>query len=334
MKQYRYNEPPIRLFGAPLAGTETPFYRIPAEIRENVRRTLAELGCRCPGARIGFRTNSRRFGVRVVLESMRFDVGMSVFEAQSVEVLIGDRRAPRFGGLCFPPDYGTTEFSGEFTKSAETEDILILLPRNEPVRDVIITVEDDAIVEPPTPYDGKPIIFYGSSITEGGCAAMMNSYNSIISNRLNVDYYNFGFSGNCRGDLVLADYFAGIDTSLFVFDYDHNADSAEMLAATHEPFYKRYRALRPDVPVLFMSMPRERYEEFNLPRREIIRKTYENALAAGEPVFFLDGEKFFGERDRYLCTIDCTHPNALGFYRMAEVVGDMISEILGIPSRS
>ena len=52
-------------------------------------------------------------------------------------------------------------------------------------------------------------------------------------------------------------------------------------------------------------------------------------LAAGEPVFFLDGETFFGERDRYLCTIDGTHPNALGFYRMAEVVGNKIAEILG-----
>ena len=48
--------------------------------------------------------------------------------------------------------------------------------------------------------------------------AMMNSYNSIVSNRLNIDYYNFGFSGNCRGDLILADFFAGIDTSLFVYD--------------------------------------------------------------------------------------------------------------------
>ena len=267
--------------------------------------------------------------MKVVLEQVNFDIGMSVFEAQSAEVLVGDRRSPYYCGFCCPPDYGTTEFSGEFTKSGDMEDVLILLPRNETVKDIVITTEDGAEVEPPTPYDGKPVIFYGSSITEGGCAAMMNSYNSIVSNRLNIDYYNFGFSGNCRGDLILADFFAGIDTSLFVYDYDHNADSEEMLAATHEQFYKRYRELRPDVPVLFMSMPRERYEQFNITRRAIIRKTYENALAAGEPVFFLDGETFFGERDRYLCTIDGTHPNALGFYRMAEVVGNKIAEILG-----
>ena len=329
MKQFSYKDYPMRLFGAPLAGTETPFFRLPEEIRSSVRETLSGLGRRCPGARIGFRTDSRKFGVKVVLEQVNFDIGMSVFEAQSAEVLVGDRRSPYYCGFCCPPDYSTTEFSGEFTKSGDMEDVLILLPRNETVKDIVITTEDGAEVEPPTPYDGKPVIFYGSSITEGGCAAMMNSYNSIVSNRLNIDYYNFGFSGNCRGDLILADFFAGIDTSLFVYDYDHNADSEEMLAATHEQFYKRYRELRPDVPVLFMSMPRERYEQFNITRRAIIRKTYENALTAGEPVFFLDGETFFGERDRYLCTIDGTHPNALGFYRMAEVVGNKIAEILG-----
>ena len=328
MKQYSYKDHPLHLFGAPLSETETPFYRLPEEIRNNIREPLAGLALRCPGARIGFRTDSKKFGVKVVLASLGFDIGMSVFEAQSVEVLVGDRRNPYFCGFCCPPDYSTMEFSGEFTKSGEMEDILILLPRNEQVKDVIITVEDDANLEPPTPYDGKPVIFYGSSITEGGCAAMMNSYNSIVSNRLNIDYYNFGFSGNCRGDLILADFFAGIDTSLFVYDYDHNADSAEMLAATHEPFYKRYRELRPDTPVLFMSMPKERYEKYNAERRAIIRKTYENALAAGDPVFFLDGETFFGERDRYLCSIDGTHPNALGFYRMAEVVGNKIAQIL------
>ena len=303
MKQFSYKDYPMRLFGAPLAGTETPFFRLPEEIRSSVRETLSGLGRRCPGARIGFRTDSRKFGVKVVLEQVNFDIGMSVFEAQSAEVLVGDRRRPYYCGFCCPPDYSTTEFSGEFTKSGDMEDVLILLPRNETVKDIVITTEDGAEVEPPTPYDGKPVIFYGSSITEGGCAAMMNSYNSIVSNRLNIDYYNFGFSGNCRGDLILADYFAGIDTSLFVYDYDHNADSEEMLAATHE--------------------------QFNITRRAIIRKTYENALAAGEPVFFLDGETFFGERDRYLCTIDGTHPNALGFYRMAEVVGNKIAEILG-----
>ena len=135
MKQFSYKDYPMRLFGAPLAGTETPFFRLPEEIRSSVRETLSGLGRRCPGARIGFRTDSRKFGVKVVLEQVNFDIGMSVFEAQSAEVLVGDRRSPYYCGFCCPPDYSTTEFSGEFTKSGDMEDVLILLPRNETVKD-------------------------------------------------------------------------------------------------------------------------------------------------------------------------------------------------------
>jgi hypothetical protein len=57
--------------------------------------------------------------------------------------------------------------------------------------------------------------------------------------------------------------------------------------------------------------------------------TYQNALKAGdENVYFIDGEVFFGEYDRELCTVDRIHPNDLGFYRMAQVIEPVIKSIL------
>ena len=54
-------------------------------------------------------------------------------------------------------------------------------------------------------------------------------------------------------------------------------------------------------------------------RRDIIRQTYENALADGDSkVWFLDGSRFFGDEGRAECLVDGTHPNALGFMRMAQ----------------
>ena len=94
------------------------------------------------------------------------------------------------------PDYNTKTAQKTFYTSNETEDITLFLPRNEIIANVEVTVPDDASVEPPTPYKYDPILFYGSSITEGGCCCRTtNVYNAIISNRLNVDYYNYGFSG-------------------------------------------------------------------------------------------------------------------------------------------
>ena len=64
-------------------------------------------------------------------------------------------------------------------------------------------------------------------------------------------------------------------------------------------------------------------------RREAVRQTYLNAVASGdENVWFIDGETFFGKKDRELCTLDRCHPNDLGMYRMAKVYEPVLREIL------
>jgi hypothetical protein len=41
-----------------------------------------------------------------------------------------------------------------------------------------------------------PVVYYGTSITQGGCASRPGmSYQAILGRRLNVDFANFGFSG-------------------------------------------------------------------------------------------------------------------------------------------
>ena len=64
-------------------------------------------------------------------------------------------------------------------------------------------------------------------------------------------------------------------------------------------------------------------------RREVIYKTYMNALAAGDKnVYFLDGEQFYGVLGREMCSVDNCHPNDLGFFRIAEKVYGLLSKIL------
>ena len=51
-------------------------------------------------------------------------------------------------------------------------------------------------------------------------------------------------------------------------------------------------------------------------------------MQATDLSYFIDGETFFGDIDRYRCMIDGTHPNDLGFARMAEVIEPIIKDIL------
>ncbi len=331
MKQYSIFNEPIKVFGVPFFDMTKKLTRLPDEIIQRVP-SLDFLGRRCPGARVGFRTNSKNIKIKIKYETLSIDVGMSIYACQSAFVFAGERGNSKFLGLVSPWNYDCKEFEKTLQKSGEMEDVLILLPRNEIIEDVTISIDDEAEILPPTPYKhSKPILYYGSSITEGGISCNPSSaYNSIISRHLDVDYYNFGFSGNAKGELEMADYINTIDFSIFVYDYDHNAPDVEHLKRTHEPFFKRIRKKHPSVPIVMMTRPCATYGDDEIARRAVVKATYDNAVLAGDKnVYFIDGERYFKDfSDRELCFIDTVHPNDLGFYKMAEIVEPVIKEIL------
>ncbi|MBO5069638.1 MAG: hypothetical protein J6C37_04670, partial [Roseburia sp.] len=207
MKTYHYFDEPLKLFGVPCLEQTGKVQRLPESLMQKLHN-LELFGRRCPGARLCFRTNSPKVQIKITLETLSVDIWMSILSCQSAFVLVGERSSAHFAGVVFPQNYDAKIFEGTIQKSDEMEDITIFLPRNEGVADVEIGICDDAIIEAPTPYvNEKPVVYYGSSITEGGCCSnMFNVYNAILSNRLNLDYYNFGFSGNAKGEPEVADY--------------------------------------------------------------------------------------------------------------------------------
>ena len=330
MKTYTFRDTPIKIFGLAGFAKDGRLQRLPDEVIEQVP-SLHHLGRRCPGARMEFRTDAKSLTVVLDFKTLSVDVGMSLYHCQSAFVQVGKRTESTYIGLVNPSNYEMKHVEKTFALSGEMQDVTVWLPRNEQMECVSITAPDEATVLAPTEYTySKPILYYGSSITEGGCSCnIFNAYNAIISRHLDVDYYNFGFSGNAKGELAMADYINTIDMSIFVYDYDHNAPNAMHLAATHEPFFKRIREAHPDLPVIMMTRPKAKYTEEEIMRREIVKATYENALAAGDTnVYFLDGETFYGESDRELCSMDTIHPNDLGFLRMAQCIEPLIEKLL------
>ena len=331
MQEFTYKDFPIKVFGIPHFEKHKTLERLPGEVIEKIP-SLSFLGRRPMGARLGFRTNSPKFALKIEFETLGADVGMSIYACQSAYVFVGPRQTSRFLGLSNVYNYETKVFEKSFYKSEEMEDVTIFLPRNEIIKNVWIYIEDDAHIEPPTPYKhSKPIVFYGSSITEGGIACnVCNGYNAMISRHLDADYYNLGFSGNAKGEIEMADFISTIDMSLFVYDYDHNAPTVEHLARTHEPFFKRVREKHPTLPIVMITRPCANYKEDERARRKVIMTTYENAIKSGDKnVYFIDGEEFFkNDPDRELCFIDTIHPNDLGFAKMTQVIEPVIKKIL------
>ena len=179
----------------------------------------------------------------------------------------------------------------------------------------------------------KPVVFYGSSITQGSAASRPGMhYCARLCRAVDAQEINFGFAGNAKGEDNMAEMIAGIDASVFIYDYDHNAPTVEHLEATHSRFFKIIRKKHPDLPVIMMNRPAnwEFGDRSGIDaRKAIVKATWQAARDAGdENVWFIDGETFFDGPDRFECTSDLTHPNDIGFERMYLKVLPVLQEAL------
>ena len=340
MKYYNCTDVPIEIYGVEVIDPEQQiFWRLPDEESRLVSDAVRGRSKSACGGRIRFRTDADSVNIRLSLHTLGVDICIPLPGSSGLDVYTGAGLHAKYRGYVAPGNYREEDktvektvplrFSGE---PKEFRDVTLNLPRNERIAGVTIGLPDDAELLVPTPYSSKErICFYGSSITEGGCASRPgNAYTAMVSRWLDCDYVNYGFSGMAKGELPMADIIAKRDFSIFVYDYDHNAPNAEHLAATHEPFFRRIRELRPDLPVIMMSKPDFDGDPVgNAKRRDVIYQTYVNARASGDTnVYFIDGESFFGTVGRDSCTIDNCHPNDLGFQRMAEQVWRVLTKIV------
>ncbi len=333
MRILECKDAPIRVFGLMNFYENGSMMRLPEYMMEKMPQ-LRQFGSRSTGGRLGFRTNTKKLYVKLVSKTFIRDSFATQVASSGLDIYTGDRRDGHFIGSVFPTGFrGTDPNVSEktFDLNGEMTDITVYMPKNEILDNIYIGIDDDALIEAPTPYENqKPVIFYGSSITEGGCAGRVgNAYNAALSRQLNMDYINFGFSGSAKGEPEMAEFIAGIPMSIFVMDYDYNAPDAEYLAQTHEPFFKIIRKKNPDLPIIILSNPNYRIKKEDSEKRlAVIRATYENARRQGdENVYLVNGENFYAESDPFACTVDNIHPNDCGFYHMAKEIRKTLEPI-------
>ena len=307
-----------------LTGCAEPYVRVPRAQIETLRDGLAWLSQHTSGVRVRFRTDSPFIVVNATLPSVELMCHMPLTGSSGFDVFVGDT----FENFVAPPDVNTPHFEKmiTFVTPADSDgwrDITVNFPLYNRVKEVKIGFDKTkSIAEPKKQKYGK-VAFYGSSITQGGCAARPgNNYSQILARWLDFEPVNLGYSGNAFGDQVTADYIASLDLDAFMMDYDFNARSLEELESTHEPFFKTFRAKHPTTPVIFITNPiakiQDRMED-SIKRKEIILRTYNNAKAAGdENVWFIDGANLLDGLDFQCCTVDNVHPTDLGFLRMAD----------------
>lgn len=308
------------------------FRRMPKDVAEAVSDGVKVLHSNTAGGRIRFRTDSPFIAVRAELPTVvRFphmpmtgSVGFDLYKA------VGDEFA--YVGTFVPPFDTKKGFTATVYGLEGECDYIINMPLYNDVSKVHIGVAKGAVISKSRSEYRKlsPVVYYGSSITQGGCASRPgNSYESIISRKLNCDYLNLGFSGSALAEREMTDYIKKLDMSVFVYDYDHNAPTADYLEKTHRRMFEEIRAENPTLPIVIVSRPKWPLDSGEKRRLEIIKKTYDFAVRNGDKnVFFIDGSEMMKEFCRAEGTVDNCHPNDFGFVGMAGKIGGVLEEIL------
>ncbi|MBR2021465.1 MAG: hypothetical protein IJ939_03425 [Clostridia bacterium] len=322
IKFYDVLEAPFKVYGVFHDGKI--FRRMPDDIAETVSPGVHYGSQYSAGGRVRFRTNSPYVAINVKgtlgrLPQMAF-TGCRGFDLYNGTDYVNSFVPPLDGGTGYESviEFGNTE----------EKEITINMPLYSIINEIYVGLDENATISAPTEYRvSTPVVYYGSSITQGGCASRPGTcYQGYITRRFDCDHINLGFSGNAKGEVEIAEYIASLDMSLFVYDYDHNSPSVEHLKETHERLFKIVREKHPGLPVIIMSKPKPVYDNSGMKRLEVIRKTYENAKAAGDKnVYFIDGRdlcKLCGNEG----TVDGCHPTDFGFASMAATLGDLIEE--------
>jgi hypothetical protein len=214
---------------------------------------------------------------------------------------------------------------------------LLYLPLYNGVTSVELGIPDDrslAKAEPRAPDRQKPIVFYGTSITQGGCASRPGMvHTAILGRRFNRPVINLGFSGNGKMEPELAELLGELDAALYVLDCLPNL-TPDLVAERVEPFVRILRKARPDTPILlvedrnytdgFLVASRRGRNEQN---QAALKKAYKSLVADGVAgLHYLPADRMLGDDNEG--TVDGSHPTDLGFMRQADAFAKVLGPLL------
>jgi hypothetical protein len=315
--------------------TKAFYDRLPGKAEGVVRDAVWQLGRQSAGICARFVTDAPEIRARWTLTSET--LGMPHMPATGVSGL----------DLYVKTEAGPTRWLAVGQPTAQTNTVTLVtvpagkreytlyLPLYNGVSSVEIGVPRGSFVGRPTPRaDMKPIVFYGTSITQGGCASRPGMvHTAILGRRLNRPVINLGFSGNGIMEPEVAALLAELDPAVYVIDCLPNM-SAKDVSERAEPLVRKLRSAHAKTPILLVE-DRSYASSFlvaaqrkrNLESRAAFKKVYDSLISAGvQDLHYLPGENLLGSDGE--ATVDSSHPTDLGFMRQSDAFQAVLEPIL------
>ena len=256
-----YDAATLPLYGKARQDTKELYERLPAEFEGRSRDAVWYLGRNSAGLYVRFSSNasaiwlrwSAKFGNHMNHQTLTGTRGLDLY-------VLTDKGEWRFMASGRPTlDSKDCEQKVIGAMEPKWREYMLYLPLYDGLTKLEIGVDREAVVEAPKvdlPRSDKPIVMYGTSILQGGCANRPGmAHTSILSRRFNREVINLGFSGNALLDLEIAELMASVeDPAIYVFDYVPNAYDY-LIREKGEQFFRIVRDAHPDVPILFLEDP-------------------------------------------------------------------------------
>lgn len=314
------------LIGKGFPDTENRYERLPFRLKEVTRGPVWSLSTNCSGMAVRFRSNSRVIAVNWEVTK---DVVMNHFTPTGIKGL--DLYCLVNGKWQF---VNSARPSGKSSKaviisnmSPQQREFLLYLPLYDGLFHLDIGIESGATIGVPlidSPRRDKPVVFYGTSITQGGCATRAGmAYPNILSRMLDREIINLGFSGNGKLDYEIAEVMTEIDASCYVIDCLPNVTD-QLMKEKYEHFIDILRKKRPDVPILLVEnilyphMVFDQKVNFTIKEKNtLLRNIWKTRKKLGDKnLYYAESEGIIGIDQEG--TVDGVHLTDLGFLRMSQ----------------
>ena len=315
-----------------------PYDRLPARAEGVVRDAVWGLSRQSAGLCARFETDATSLHARWTLTSAT--LAMPHMPATGVSGLDLYARTDEGGWRWLAVGKPT----GQTTSARLVQDLvpgrreyLLYLPLYNGVSSVEIGVPEGCVLARAAPRPAeraRPIVFYGTSITQGGCASRPGmTHAAILGRRLERPALNLGFSGNGRMELEVAELLAELDPAIWVVDCLPNMRAAQ-IEERLAPLVRTLRRARAKTPILLVedrtyagSFLVEASRQRNRESREALRRGYEALRASDlQGLHYLRGDALLGEDGE--ATVDGSHPTDLGFLRQADAFQSALEPLL------
>lgn len=315
----------------------SPYDRLPAKAQDIVRGAVWSLSRHSAGLSFRFNTDATEFTIRYELGLPALAMPhMPATGVSGLDLYVKLKGRWQWVANGRPSGETTTAqlVSGLF---AGEKEFLLYLPLYNGVSSVEIGIPKNLALKKADPYPAeraKPVVFYGTSITQGGCASRPGMvHTSILGRKFDRPMINLGFSGSGTLDLPIADLMAEIDAAVYVLDCIPNLSPAQVAERT-EPFVAALRKAKPTTPIVLVedrtytnapAIPG--VAKRNAEGRAANKAAFEKLIAAGDKnLFYIPGDKLMGDDGEG--TVDSSHPTDLGFLRQAEAFAEVLGPIL------